>query len=107
MYLHNIRQKKVMVGYDPLYEEYSIISFRIYKGSDPRAKDFSFVVHEEQRVFNSQEEVKTFLNENYPTIVDMANPIEIAGIIGFLRFRQGFYMLVFKGAKPSAKLGSI
>lgn len=42
-----------MVGYDPLYEEYSIITFRIYKGSDPRAKDFSHVVHEEPRVFYS------------------------------------------------------
>jgi hypothetical protein len=56
-------KKKIMVGYDPLQEEYSVIWFRIYKGMDERARNFSQFANEEPRTFRSHDEVKGFLLE--------------------------------------------
>lgn len=48
----------ILVGYDPLEEQYAIIILLMFRGNEPKARDLHEVIKEDSNRFKSFEDVK-------------------------------------------------
>lgn len=63
------------------------------------------MIQEDTLQFNSNEEARNYIAKHYRDY-QKQEEIKIKGIIGFIRFIQGYYLYYFKRTNTVAKLGS-